>query len=212
MTETVATRYAGTRVPRVEDTRLLTGHGTFVDDVSRPGMLHACFVRSPFARARINGIDTSAALALPGVHAVFTAADLNPDVKEAWHAVAGKDIPDTPRPPLAEGEVKFVGDPVALVVAESRYLAEDAIELVDVDYEPLPAVADFTKAAELRRRRARRLPRQRRGRHGRRAARRGDLLRRPRTSRRRTSTNRSTRRCRSRPAAWSSNGRRPRAS
>ena len=146
MTETVATRYAGTRVPRVEDNRLLTGRGTFVDDVSRPGMLHACFVRSPFARAKIIGIDAAAALALPGVRAVFTAGDLNPDVKEAWHAVAGKDIPDTPRPPLAEGEVKFVGDPVALVVAESRYIAEDAAELVDVDYEPLPAVADFTQA------------------------------------------------------------------
>jgi len=144
--EAVATRYAGTRVPRVEDSRLLTGHGTFVDDVSRPGMLHACFVRSPFARARIKGIDTSAALALPGVHAVFVAEDLNPDVREAWHAVAGKDIPDTPRPPLAEKEAKFVGDPVALVVADTRYLAEDAVELVDVDYEPLPAVADFTKA------------------------------------------------------------------
>ncbi len=141
-----AARYAGTRVPRVEDTRLLTGHGTFVDDIVRPGMLHACFVRSPFAHARINTIDTSAALALPGVHAVFTAADLNPDVKEAWHAVAGKDIPDTPRPPLAEHEVKFVGDPVALVVAENRYVAEDAIELVDVDYDPLPAIADVTKA------------------------------------------------------------------
>lgn len=146
MTETVSPRYAGTRVPRVEDTRLLTGRGTFVDDVSRPGMLHACFVRSPFARARINGIDTSAALALPGVRAVFTAADLNADVKEAWHAVAGKDVPDTPRPPLAEEEAKFVGDPVALVVAEDRYVAEDAVELVEADYEPLPAVADFTKA------------------------------------------------------------------
>lgn len=144
--ETVTTRYAGTRVPRVEDTRLLTGHGTFVDDVSRPGMLHACFVRSPFARATIKGIDASAALATPGVIAVLTAADLNPEVKEAWHAVAGKDIADTPRPPLAEGEVKFVGDPVALVIAENRYLAEDALELVDVDYEPLPAIADFTIA------------------------------------------------------------------
>src|SRR6516165_10100582 len=131
--DAVATRYAGTRVPRVEDTRLLTGHGTFVDDIQRPGMLHACFVRSQYARAKINGIDTSAALAMPGVHAVFTADDLNPDVKEAWHAVAGKDIPDTPRPPLAEGEAKFVGDPVALIVAESRYIAEDALELVDVD-------------------------------------------------------------------------------
>ena len=147
MTDTVATRYAGTRVPRIEDNRLLTGRGTFVDDVSRPGMLHACFVRSPFAHAKIKAIDAGAALALPGVHAVFTANDLNPDVKEAWHAVAGKDIPDTPRPPLAEGEVKFVGDPLALVVAESRYIAEDAVEMVDVDYEPLPAIADFTRAA-----------------------------------------------------------------
>src|SRR5262249_36517997 len=91
-------------------------------------------------------VDASAALALPGVHAVFTAADLNPDVKESWHAVAGKNMPDTPRPPLAEGEAKFVGDPVALVVAQSRYVAEDALELIDVDYEPLPAITDFTQA------------------------------------------------------------------
>jgi len=139
-------RYAGTRVQRVEDSRLLTGRGSFVDDISRPGMLHACFVRSPFARARINSIDASAALVLPGVRAVFTADDLNPDVKETWHAVAGKDVPDTPRPPLAEGEAKFVGDPVALIVAENRYIAEDALELVDVDYDPLPAIADFTRA------------------------------------------------------------------
>ena len=107
MTDTIANRYAGRRVPRVEDSRLLTGRGTFVDDVTRPGMLHACFVRSPFAHARINGIDATAALALPGVHAVFTAADLNPDVREAWHAIAGKDVPDTPRPPLAEGEIEI---------------------------------------------------------------------------------------------------------
>ncbi|MDV3129342.1 xanthine dehydrogenase family protein molybdopterin-binding subunit [Mycobacterium sp. 21AC1] len=144
--EAVTSRYAGRRMERVEDTRLLTGRGTFVDDVTRPGMLHACFVRSPFARATINGIDAAAALALPGVLAVYTAADINPEVKEAWHAVAGKDMPDTPRPPLAEGEVKFVGDPVALVVAESRYIAEDAADLVDVDYEALPAIADFRQA------------------------------------------------------------------
>ncbi|MED5810926.1 xanthine dehydrogenase family protein molybdopterin-binding subunit [Mycolicibacterium sp. 050232] len=144
--ETVATRYAGRRVERVEDTRLLTGRGTYVDDITRPGMLHACFVRSPYAHAKFTSIDAAAALALPGVHAVLTAADLNPEVKEAWHAVAGKDVPDTPRPPLAEGEVKFVGDPVALVIAESRYLAEDAVDLVDVDYEPLPAIADFRQA------------------------------------------------------------------
>nr|MDP9168757.1 molybdopterin-dependent oxidoreductase [Actinomycetota bacterium] len=143
---TPTARYAGTRVARVEDNRLLTGRGTFVDDVVRPGMVHGCFVRSPFAHARIVGIDASAALALPGVHAVFTAEDLNPDVREAWHAVAGKDVADTPRPPLAQDEVKFVGDPVALVVADNRYLAEDAVDLVLVDYEPLPAVADFRTA------------------------------------------------------------------
>ncbi|WP_422744578.1 xanthine dehydrogenase family protein molybdopterin-binding subunit [Mycobacterium sp. WMMD1722] len=146
MTDTVATRYSGTRVPRVEDDRLLTGRGTFVDDIQRTGMLHACFVRSPFARAEVDGIDTAAALAMPGVHAVFTARDLNGDVVEAWHAVAGKDVPDTPRPPLAEGQVKFVGDPVALVVAESRYLAEDAADAVEVAYRPLPAAADFRTA------------------------------------------------------------------
>ncbi|CAN5231634.1 xanthine dehydrogenase family protein molybdopterin-binding subunit [soil metagenome] len=148
MTETVTSRYAGTRMARVEDTRLLTGHGTFVDDIQRPGMLHACFLRSQYAKAKLNGIDTSRALAMPGVHAVLTAEDLNPLVKEAWHAVAGKDVADTPRPPLAEGEVKFVGDPIALVIAESRYLAEDALERIDVDYEPLPPLADFTKAGD----------------------------------------------------------------
>src|SRR5262245_10878088 len=71
-----ATRYAGSRVRRVEDARLLTGRGTFVDDVTRPGMLHACFVRSPLARARVESIDATDALALPGVRAVFVAADL----------------------------------------------------------------------------------------------------------------------------------------
>jgi aerobic carbon-monoxide dehydrogenase large subunit len=145
-TPTAAARYAGTRVHRVEDRRLLTGEGTFVDDVVRPGMLHACFVRSSFARARILGIDVSAALAVSGVHAVFTAEDLNPDLVELWYSIIGKDVPDSPRPPLAEGEVRFVGDPVALVVAESRYLAEDAAELVDVDYEALAEIADYTEA------------------------------------------------------------------
>jgi len=139
-------RYSGRRVRRVEDARLLTGHGTFVDDVSLPGMLHACFVRSPLARAAILEIDASAALALPGVHHVFTAADLNPGVHEQWHTSLGPKMPETPRPPLAEGEVRFVGDPVALVVARSRYLAEDAAERVEVDYEPLAAVVDYGEA------------------------------------------------------------------
>ncbi|MBX6387861.1 MAG: xanthine dehydrogenase family protein molybdopterin-binding subunit [Frankia sp.] len=139
-------RYAGRRVRRLEDARLLTGRGMFVDDVRRPGMLHACFVRSPFARARINSIDVCAALASPGVRAVFTAADLNPDVRESWYTQDGPKVPDSPRPPLADGEARFAGDPVAMVVATDRYLAEDAAELVEVDYEPLDAVVDFREA------------------------------------------------------------------
>jgi aerobic carbon-monoxide dehydrogenase large subunit len=145
---TAAARYAGARVPRLEDARLLTGQGTYVDDISLPGMLHACFVRSPFPRAGIKAIDVSAALAVPGVRAVFTAADLSPDVKEQWHTSMGPQSPETPRPPLAEGEVRFVGDPVALVVAEDRYVAEDAADLVDVDYEPRPPVVDYRRAEE----------------------------------------------------------------
>ncbi|MEX2293849.1 MAG: xanthine dehydrogenase family protein molybdopterin-binding subunit [Acidimicrobiales bacterium] len=143
-----AARYAGTRINRVEDARLLTGQGTFVDDIALPGMLHACFVRSPFPRASIRGIETAAALAVPGVQFVFTAGDLNPSMKEQWHTSIGPRSPETPRPPLAEHEARFVGDPVALVVATDRYIAEDAAELVVVDYDPLPAVVDYTTAHE----------------------------------------------------------------
>ena len=141
-------RYAGTRTPRVEDARLVAGEGSFVDDVSLPGLLHACFVRSPVARARIDAIDTSEALALPGVVAVFTADDLNGDVREQWHTAIGREAPETPRPPLADGDVRFVGDPVALVVARDRYVAEDGSELVVVDYDPLPPVVDYVVAGE----------------------------------------------------------------
>src|SRR4051812_26133488 len=141
-----AARYVGTRIHRVEDARLLTGRGTYVDDISLPGMLHAYFVRSPHARAAVRGIDASAARALDGVHAVFTAADLNPGVKEQWHTSIGPQSPETPRPPLAEDEVRFVGDPVALVIAASRALAQAAADLFEVDYEPLPAVVDYVTA------------------------------------------------------------------
>jgi len=143
-----ATRYAGQRIARVEDARLLTGQGTYVDDVVRSRMLHAAFVRSPFPRAAIRGIDSSAALALDGVHAVFTAADLNPDAREQWFTMLGPKLPTTPLPPMAEGEVRFVGDHVALVLADSRYVAEDAAELVEVDWEPLPPVVDYRTARE----------------------------------------------------------------
>jgi carbon-monoxide dehydrogenase large subunit len=138
-----AARYVGQRVPRIEDKRLLTGQGQFVDDVQLPGMAQLCFVRSPFARARIDKIDTAEALALPGVLAVYTAADLNPRAHEQWHTTGGPDGPETPRPPLADTEARYVGDPVALVVAASRYIAEDAVELVSVDYEPLPPAVDY---------------------------------------------------------------------
>jgi aerobic carbon-monoxide dehydrogenase large subunit len=143
-----ATRYAGSRVHRAEDPRLLTGRGTFVGDVVRPGMLHACFVRSPFARARIKRIDVSDALALPGVRTVFVAADLNPRAHDIWFSSQTRHAPVTPLPPLAQEEARFVGDPVALVIAESRYLAEDAAELVVVDYEQLPPVVDYESATD----------------------------------------------------------------
>lgn len=147
-TPTVTAGYVGARVPRVEDLRLVTGAGSFVDDVTRPGMLHSCFVRSPIPRGRITGIDVSEALALDGVHAVFVGADLNPLVRELWYSLDGQHIPALAWPPLAEDEVRFVGDPVALVVAVDRYVAEDAVELIVVDYEELPAVVDYTTAHE----------------------------------------------------------------
>jgi carbon-monoxide dehydrogenase large subunit len=143
-----AGRYVGARVNRIEDVRLLTGRGVYVDNISLPGMLHGRFVRSPFARARIRGIDRSAALAMPGVRFVFTASDLNSGVKEQWHTSIGRASPETPRPPLAEGEVRFAGDPVVLLAAESPAIAEDAAELVDVDYEPLSAVVDYKTAED----------------------------------------------------------------
>jgi carbon-monoxide dehydrogenase large subunit len=141
-----AARYAGTRVSRVEDTRLLTGRSSFVDDITLARMLHVVFVRSPYARAKVLSIDAVAALAMPGVRFVFTAADLNPRVHEQWHTSMGKASPETPRPPLADDEVRFVGDPVAIVVAATRAEAEDAAEVVEVDYEPLKPVVDYVTA------------------------------------------------------------------
>ena len=124
----------------------------------------SCAARTPAPRSA--GSTPSAALAAPGVHAVFTAADLNPGVKEQWHTTIGPLSPETPRPPLAEDEVRFVGDPVALVIAATRALAEDAADLVDIDFEPLPAVVDYTdgRARDGARPRAARLQRHRRAR------------------------------------------------
>ncbi|HXY94906.1 MAG TPA: xanthine dehydrogenase family protein molybdopterin-binding subunit [Acidimicrobiia bacterium] len=149
MTETTmprpAARFVGQSVTRKEDARLLTGHGEYVDDVALPHMLYAAFVRSEIARAAITHVDTSAAAAAPGVVAVFTWQDFDGKYGEAWHAMLGPDM--SVPPPLAIGDVRYVGDTVALVVAESRYAAEDAAELVEVEYEPAPAVVDFASAA-----------------------------------------------------------------
>jgi aerobic carbon-monoxide dehydrogenase large subunit len=144
-----AGRFVGERIKRREDPRLLTGHGQYVDDIVLPGMLHAAFVRSPLARAKVLSIDAAEALALPGVHAVWTGADINGDVKPMPLAIQTESGALFPQMhPLADGDVRFVGDPVAIVVAETRYIAEDACELVEVDYEPEDAVVDYISAVD----------------------------------------------------------------
>ncbi len=138
-------RLVGARVPRVEDPRLLRGRGHFVDDLQPPGLRHAAFVRSPFAHARVIAIDAAAARAIPGVDLVLTAADL--DAVVGIMRGAGPDGLHSPAfGPLASDRVRFVGDPVAIVVAASRAIAEDACELVDVAYDPLPALTDVDTA------------------------------------------------------------------
>ncbi|WP_395657915.1 xanthine dehydrogenase family protein molybdopterin-binding subunit [Nocardioides sp.] len=131
-------------VRRVEDPDLLVGRSTFVDNQQEDGLLHAVFVRSPFAHARITAVDTSEATAAPGVVAVLTGADVA-DRAFPPFAVVDERIE---RYPLARDKVRYVGDPVALVVAGSRAAAVDAAELVDVDYHPLPAVTDMEAALE----------------------------------------------------------------
>ncbi|WP_446664120.1 xanthine dehydrogenase family protein molybdopterin-binding subunit [Flexivirga sp. B27] len=128
----------GTRVRRVEDADLVTGASTFVGNLQLDGLLHAAFVRSPVAHGLIESIDTTEAAAAPGVVAVYTAADLNLPAHHRMMVVN----PKVPRPPLATDRVRFVGEPVAVVVAETRAAAVDAVELVDVDYDPLPAATD----------------------------------------------------------------------
>jgi carbon-monoxide dehydrogenase large subunit len=138
-------RLVGARVPRVEDARLLRGRGRFVDDVQPIGLRHAAFVRSPLAHARVLGVDTAAARALPGVDLVLAAADLE-GVVGVMQGAGPEGLSCPSFAPLAHDKVRFVGDPVALVVAQSRAVAEDACELVDVAYEPLAAVVDVDDA------------------------------------------------------------------
>src|SRR6516165_773301 len=132
----------GTAVRRVEDPDLLLGRAHFVDDLPIPGVLHLAFVRSSQAHARIAGIDVDDARGQPGVVGVFTAADLGLPVYEGLMQLNAQ----CSRPPLAEEKVRFVGDAVAVVVAESRAAAVDAAEAVVVDYDPLPAAVDMETA------------------------------------------------------------------
>jgi aerobic carbon-monoxide dehydrogenase large subunit len=132
---------------RKEDARLLTGQTNWTDNMVLPGMLHIAFARSPYAHARITGMDLSAARSSPGVVAVFSGADFAGEQGSlpcAWPVTPDIVIPD--HPPMATGEVRYVGEAVACVIARSRYAAADAVQAISVDYEPLPAVLDMRAA------------------------------------------------------------------
>jgi carbon-monoxide dehydrogenase large subunit len=129
-------------MPRTEDQRMITGHGRYIDDLKKPGMVHAAFVRSTVARGRILSVDVTEARQVPGVIAVLTAAETNDRI----NIQAGRGPDKTPRRVLADVDVRYVGDPIVIVVAESRYLAEDAAELVVVDIEPDDPVVTMPQA------------------------------------------------------------------
>jgi carbon-monoxide dehydrogenase large subunit len=150
----VTKKYVGQRIKRTEDPRLLTGQALFVDDVQMPGMLHAAFLRSDYAHARLRSIDVSAARQRPGVVAVYSAEDMG----SAWQYGPPLVIPPPTlegvlfhtrtQVPLVKDKVRFAGEPLAVVIAEDRYIAEDALEDIVVDLEPLGAVVDLEKALE----------------------------------------------------------------
>jgi carbon-monoxide dehydrogenase large subunit len=150
----VTEKYVGKRMTRTEDPRLLTGQALFVDDVQIPGMLHAAFLRSDYAHARVVNIDVSAARERPGVVAVYTAEDMG----EAWQpsppnvspppGMEGVTFYSRTPVPLAKDKVKHVGEALAMVIAESRYIAEDAVEDIWVEMEPLDAMVDIEKALD----------------------------------------------------------------
>jgi carbon-monoxide dehydrogenase large subunit len=138
-------KHIGAPIKRVEDPRLLAGQGQFTDDRAVPGALHVAFRRSDHAHAEIAAIDAARAAALPGVFAVYTAADL--DLPPLVATSRMRDYRATALHPLARGKVRHVGEPVAAVLAESRYVAEDALDLVEIAYRPLPALVDPETAA-----------------------------------------------------------------
>jgi carbon-monoxide dehydrogenase large subunit len=138
--------WIGQPLRRPEDPQLLAGKATYLADITRPGMLHAAFLRSPHAHARIVRIDTSAARALPGVHAVLTGQDLPEDLGPQPVFIHFQDERPTPTWALARDRVRYVGEPVAVVAADSPAVAEDARERITVEWAPLPAVADLEAA------------------------------------------------------------------
>src|SRR5213080_3842494 len=148
VTETSTERGIGTSTLRKEDAKLLVGQGRYVDDIRLPGMQYLAFVRSPFGHAKIMSIDTKRALALPGVTAVFTYDDLGFQAGIPCGSNPTGDAKQPERPVLARDRVRMLGEPVAVVVAESRYAAADGAEAVDVEYDPLPVVVDVEAAAK----------------------------------------------------------------
>src|ERR1044071_6367160 len=139
--------YVGKRVKRTEDPRLIKGLAHYVDDIALPGTLHVAFVRSIYAHAKINSIDTSAALAAPGVVAVYTGQDVAEKIGAVPCASALPELKVPDHRVLATDKVYFVGHPIAAVVATDRYAARDAVDLVMVDYDELPIVTDVEQAA-----------------------------------------------------------------
>ncbi|WP_259779956.1 xanthine dehydrogenase family protein molybdopterin-binding subunit [Aestuariispira ectoiniformans] len=141
----------GASVRRKEDFRFLTGQGTYTDDINRPGQTYAYILRSPHAHAKINGIDKSAAEQAPGVIAVFTGDDMQVGSIPCGWGVNNKDgspMNEPAHPPLAQGKVRYVGDQVAVVIAETYAQAKDAAESIEVDYEELPAVVNMEQALQ----------------------------------------------------------------
>lgn len=138
----MGTKMVGARVKRVEDPRLLRGHGAYIDDIQVPGLLHLAVLRSPHAHANVVSVDVSRARDLPGVVDAFCAADLGAEPPAIPVLFPHETFKPAPQFPLATDTVRYVGEGVAVVVAESRHIAEDGLELIDVEYDPLPAVVD----------------------------------------------------------------------
>lgn len=141
-------KYVGQKVLRKEDPRLLAGRGQFVDDLHLPHTAHLIFLRSPHAHAKIRRLDITRAESLHGVIEILTGEDVREELGTVPFMARLPDLRVPPHYPLAVGRVRYVGEPVAAVVAESAYIARDALDLIDVDYDPLPAVTDPEKALQ----------------------------------------------------------------